>query len=83
MAEKPLEDDDVARILTLHGISPGAARERQQSPEQRRYLEDQHKLAAALGIQGTPAFVIGDVMIPGADPAALKTAIAEAKKAKT
>ena len=80
MSEKPLEDDDVARILTSNGVSPAAARERQQSAEQRRYLEDQHKLAAALGIQGTPAFVVGDVMIPGADPAALKAAIAEAKK---
>ena len=83
MSEKPLEDDDVARILTLNGISPGAARERQQSAEQRRYLEDQHKLAASLGIQGTPAFVVGDLMIPGADPAALKQAIAAAKEGKS
>ena len=83
MAEKPLEDDDVARILTLNGISPGAARERQQSAEQRRYLEDQHKLAASLGIQGTPAFVVGDLMIPGADPLALKQAIAAAKEGKS
>ena len=83
MAEKPLEDDDVARILTLNGISPGAARERQRSAEQRRYLEDQHKLAASLGIQGTPAFVVGDLMIPGADPLALKQAIAAAKEGKS
>lgn len=83
MAKKPLEDADVARILTLNGINPGEARRRQQSAEQRKYLEDQHKLAASLGIQGTPAFVIGDVMIPGADPAALKQAIAAAKEGKT
>lgn len=83
MAEKPLEDDDVARILTLNGVSPAAARERQQSAEQRKYLEDQHQLAAALGIQGTPAFVVGDVMIPGADPLALKQAIAAVKQGKS
>ncbi|HEX6866915.1 MAG TPA: DsbA family protein [Caulobacteraceae bacterium] len=83
MAEKPLEDDDVARILTLHGVSPAAARQRQQSAEQRKYLEDQHQLAAALGIQGTPAFVVGDVMIPGADPLALKQAIAAVKQGKS
>ena len=82
MAEKPLEDDDVARILTTNGVNPGEARRRQQSAEQKRYLEDQHKLAAALGIQGTPAFVIGDAMIPGADPLALKQAIAAAKEGK-
>lgn len=79
MAEKPLEDDDVARILAANGLDADAARGRQQAAEQKRYLDDVHKLAAALGIQGTPAFVIGDTMIPGADPVALKKAIAEAK----
>jgi protein-disulfide isomerase len=83
MAEKPLEDDDVARILTANGLDPKAARARQAAAEQKRYLEDVHKLAAALGIQGTPAFVIGDMMIPGADPVALKQAIAAAKKGET
>lgn len=82
MARKPLTDDDVARILTLNGVNPGEARRRQESAEQRKYLEDQHKLAAMLGIQGTPAFVVGDAMIPGADPVALKEAIAEAKAGK-
>lgn len=82
MAKKPLEDADVASILTVNGVNPAAARQRQQSAEQRKYLEDQHKLAEALGIQGTPAFIIGDVMIPGADPLALKQAIAEAKAGK-
>jgi protein-disulfide isomerase len=81
MAQKPLDDAGVARILAAHGVSPEAARARQKSAEQQRYLDDQHKLAAALGIQGTPAFIIGDVMIPGANPEALKAAI-DAAKAK-
>jgi hypothetical protein len=33
----------------------------------------------ALGIEGTPAFIVGDRMIPGADMAALRAAILEAK----
>jgi protein-disulfide isomerase len=79
MAQKPLDDAGVARILAAHGVSPDDARARQKSPAQLRYLDDQHKLAAALGIQGTPAFIVGDVMIPGANPEALKAAIEVAK----
>lgn len=83
MAQKPLDEAAVTRILASHGIDPAAARARLQSSEQQAYLADQHKLAAALGIQGTPAFVIGDMMIPGADPAALKEAVEAAKQGKS
>jgi len=80
MAQKPLDDAGVARIIAAHGVDPTAARKRQTAPEHQRYLDDQHKLAAALGIEGTPAFVVGDTLIPSADPDALKAAIAKAKK---
>ena len=33
-------------------------------------------------IEGTPAFIVGDRMIPGADMAALRAAITEAKTGK-
>lgn len=39
-------------------------------------------VAEQLGIEGTPAFIIGDTMIPGADADALKEAIDKALKAK-
>lgn len=80
MAQKPLDDAAVARILTANGLDPKAARATQQSDKQKRYLADQHKLAGALGIQGTPAFIVGDVLIPGADAEALKAAVEQAKK---
>ena len=80
MGQKPLDDAAVARILSANGVSPGAARARQKAAEQQRYLADQQKLAAALGIQGTPAFIVGDVLINAADPEALKRAIDLAKK---
>jgi len=83
MATKPLDDAGVANIVSAQGIDPQAARARQNSAERKAYLADQHKLAGALGIDGTPAFVIGDTMIPGADAEALKAAIAKAKGAKT
>ena len=83
MEEKPLEDDDVARILAANGISPADARARQHSDDQQKYLQDTQDLAVALGIRGTPAFVVGETLIPSADPAALKAAIGEAKSAKS
>jgi protein-disulfide isomerase len=80
MAAKPLDPEGVERILTTYGGDPAAARQAQQSNAQKEYLADVHKLAAELGIEGTPAFVVGDVLIPGADPTALKQAIAAARK---
>jgi protein-disulfide isomerase len=35
--------------------------------------------AGALKLPGTPAFVVGDVLIPGADMQGLRAAIAKAK----
>ncbi|HEV7383543.1 MAG TPA: hypothetical protein VGN89_01605, partial [Phenylobacterium sp.] len=46
-----------------------------------RQLLDTHALAEALKIEGTPAFIVGDTMIPGADMAALRAAIAAARGA--
>jgi protein-disulfide isomerase len=42
-------------------------------------LRDTRALAAALKIEGTPAFVIGDTIVPGADMRALRDAIAKAR----
>ncbi|PTT74312.1 disulfide bond formation protein DsbA, partial [Pseudomonas sp. HMWF010] len=41
-----------------------------------------HALAQALAIEGTPAFIIGDQIIPGADMNALTLAIANARASK-
>ena len=46
-----------------------------------RTIERTYDLADKLGINGTPSFVIGDALIPGAvDLAALKQAVAAARK---
>ncbi len=76
MAAKPLNDAVAARIMTAHGIDPADARREQASAGRKRYLQDVHAIANGLGIEGTPAFIIGDTLIPGADPEALKAAIA-------
>jgi len=83
MAQKPLTDDGVKRILADNGVDPDAARKHQQDADEKRYIADVHQLAVNLGIEGTPAFVVGDTLIPGADPQALGQAIAAARKAKS
>jgi protein-disulfide isomerase len=41
------------------------------------------ELATNLGVQGTPAFIVGGTMIPGDDTDALHAAIAAARKSHT
>ena len=51
-----------------------------QAPEVSAVLEANYALAHELGIEGTPAFVIGDQLIPGAiEKARLEHLIDEAR----
>ena len=79
MSEKALDDAALDRHLAEVGIDPAAARKDAQHPMIERQIEDAHGLAEALKIDGTPAFIVGDTMIPGADMAALRAAIVKAK----
>ena len=50
-------------------------------PKLKRTIDRNMALASALGMRGTPAFVIGKQFVPGAvDAAALKQLIADARK---
>ena len=50
------------------------------SPETAQQIKENLKLADALNIRGTPAFVIGDKVAPGvADIATLKSMVADAR----
>ena len=82
MAEKPLDDAGIDRTLTAAGIDPAAARKVAQDPAIERQLIDVHTLAKALQIEGTPAFIVGDTLVPGADLGALQLAIANARSGK-
>jgi protein-disulfide isomerase len=79
MAEKALDDAALDRRLAAVGIDAAAARKDAQHPLIERQILDTHALAEALKIEGTPAFIVGNTMIPGADLAALKAAIAAAR----
>jgi protein-disulfide isomerase len=79
MGEKALDEAILDRDLTLAGIDPAQVRKAADDPEIARQLRDTRALATSLKIEGTPAFVVGDTLIPGADLDALRTAIKIAK----
>jgi protein-disulfide isomerase len=79
MAEKALDDAALDRHLKAAGLDPAAVRKAAEDPAIERQILDTHTLATALRIEGTPAFIIGDAMVPGADLTAVRAAIAEAK----
>lgn len=85
MAEKSLDEAGVMRIAREVGIDVAKAAAVGGSAATTQHLADTHVLAEQLSIEGTPAFLVGDQMIAGADMHALKLAIdqARASAAKT
>ncbi len=81
MAQKPLNQASIDRSLAAAGVDSVAARKAANDPAIQKQIEDVHALAEALAIDGTPAFVVGDKIVHGADIAALKAAILQAKSA--
>lgn len=79
MTEKALDDAAVDRHLRAAGIDPTIARAAGRGPEVQKHLDDTRVLAKAMGVHGTPAFVVGEKLISGADIAALESAINEAR----
>lgn len=82
MAEKSLDEAAALRVAAGLGVDVAKARAAGAAPTVTQHLSDTHGLAQSLAIEGTPAFIIGDQLISGADIPALKLAIAQAKAAK-
>jgi protein-disulfide isomerase len=82
MAQKPLNDAAVERAFTTAGVDYKAAIVQAKDPAIAKQLQDVRTLADALGLEGTPGFIVGNRIIPGADIDAVRAAIAEAKGAE-
>lgn len=82
MAQKPLNDAAVERAFTSAGVDYKAAVAQAKDPAIAKQLQDVRALADALGLEGTPGFVIGNRIIPGADIEAVQAAIVEARGAE-
>ncbi len=76
MNAKPLNDEAVDRVLKAHGIDPASIETPAAKQAGEAQISDVQSLANALGIEGTPAFVIGDTIIPGESMPLVKDAIA-------
>lgn len=76
-----LTDDVVFDLARQVGLDVDRLRRDMQSPEVAAELSRNMELAQALGIRGTPAFVVGDRVIPGAVGAdMLQQLIAQARQ---
>ncbi|WP_269716876.1 DsbA family protein [Caulobacter sp. NIBR2454] len=80
MAEKSLDAAAVDRLLAEAGADVAKAKADGQAAAVTQQLKDIRDLAVALGVDGTPAFFVGDTVVRGADMEGLKKAIAEAKQ---
>jgi protein-disulfide isomerase len=81
-AEGRLAEDGVLQIAREAGINVDRMRADMQDPVINESLDRNIQLARAIGITGTPTFVIGDAMLVGAKPLAeIERAIADARSA--
>ena len=77
-----LTDEVIFALARQVGLDIAKLKDDMNAPEVEALIEKTHKLAQDLGINGTPGFIIGDQIIPGAVGAdELKKKIAEARKA--
>ena len=79
MVEKTLSEGAITRIAASAGIASADINAALRDEAITQQLADTRRLAEALRIEGTPAFIVGDRLIPGADVVALKAAIQEAR----
>lgn len=77
-----VDEDVVLKIAGDVGLDVEQLQKDMEAPEVGKTIEQSYRLANALGIQGTPAFVIGEQLIPGAmGREVLQGAIEEARSA--
>lgn len=82
MAMKGTIDDDVVRkVAASVGLDLAKVKADMGAADIKRIIQSNYDAAAALNIQGTPALIIGDTLIPGAvDIDQLRDDIAAARK---
>jgi protein-disulfide isomerase len=79
MAARPLDEAAIDRILRAHGVDPTKLDHSPAGDEARSQMLAVRTLATNMGIEGTPAFIIGDTLVPGEDMDEVNAAIAAAR----
>ena len=78
-----LDRDKILEIASSVGVDRAQLEKDMEDPKLKQIIDRNLALASALGIRGTPAFVIGKQFVPGAvDAATLKQLIADARKSQ-
>jgi protein-disulfide isomerase len=67
--KEPLNEASVLRIAKAQGIDTDKLAAAMKNPDVEKVIRANHALAQNLSINGTPAFIIGDELVPGAIPA--------------
>ncbi len=76
-----LDSDRIFQIAGTVGLDVPKLKADMEDPAIKKLIERNMALAQALGVRGTPAFVIGNQFVPGAvDAETLKQLIADARK---
>ena len=76
-----LDRDRIFEIAGSVGLDVARLQKDMDDPKLKAIIERNMALASALGVRGTPAFVIGKQFVPGAvDADTLKQLIADARK---
>lgn len=80
MSADDLSAAGLRTVAAAVGLDPDQLEQDMESEEVSKAIDANYQLASALGIEGTPAFVIGETLVPGAvDKARLATLIEEAR----
>ena len=82
-ARSPLDEDAVMRIAAAAGIDTGRLRDDMSAPEIEETIRRNHELAARLGLNGTPSFLVGGRIVRGGrDLDSMRALVAEARERK-
>jgi protein-disulfide isomerase len=76
-----IDDAVIARLGASAGLDVARLKADMAKPEIAAMIDRNRALARALSLTGTPAFIVGDTIVPGAaDLDTLKTLVAQARK---
>jgi protein-disulfide isomerase len=76
------DENSISALTNLLGMDYKKLREDMKDPKIQQVLQKNYQLATTLGINGTPAFVIGERLIPGAVGVDALTQIIKEERAK-
>lgn len=83
-APGPLTNEAVIKLAVAAGLDKDRLTQDMASPDVAANLARNSELAHALGINGTPSFVVGDLLVPGAiEPSGLRKLVAAQRDAQS